>query len=86
MYLKKEQIIYLWGFLKRENGLPWSGSVVRNLSANTGDTGSVLGLGGSLAEGNSNPLQYSCLEIPMDRGTWCATIHEVAKSWTLLNN
>ena len=36
-------------------------------------------------EGNSNPLQYSCLEIPMDRGAWRASVHEVAKSWTQLS-
>ena len=53
--------------------------MVRNLSANTGDTGSVLGLGGSLAEGNSNPLQYSCLEIPMDRESWWAAVYGVIK-------
>ena len=37
-----------------------------------------------LGEGNDNPLQYSCLENPMDRGAWCATVHRIAKSWTLL--
>ena len=47
------------------------GSVVKNLPANAGDTGdmgSIPGLGGSPGEGNGNPLQYSCLENPMDRG------------------
>ena len=38
----------------------------------------------SSGEGNGNPLQYSCLEIPMDRGAWQATVHGVAKSWTQL--
>ena len=33
-------------------------------------------------KGNGNPLQYSCLENPMDKGAWCATVHGVAKSWT----
>ena len=37
-------------------------------------------------EGNSNPLQYSCLENSMDREAWRATVHGVAKSWTLLSN
>ena len=36
--------------------------------------------------GNGNPLQYSCLESSMDRGTWWATIHGIAKSWTKLSN
>ena len=46
-------------------GLP-GGSVVKNLPANTGDMGLILGLGRSPGEGNGNPLQYSCLENPMD--------------------
>ena len=45
------------------------GSVVKNLPANSGDEGSVPGSGGSPGEGNGNPLQYSCLENFMDRGT-----------------
>ena len=44
------------------------------------DTGSIPGSGRSLGEGNGNPLQYSCLENPMDKGAWRATVHEVAKS------
>ena len=48
--------------------------MVKNLPANAGDMGSVLGPGGSLGERNSNPLQYSCLEIPMDRGGWHAAL------------
>ena len=46
---------------------------------NAGDPGSIPGLGGSSGEGNGNPLQYSCLENPMDRGAWWATVHGVAK-------
>ena len=45
-----------------------------------GDMGSIPGLGRSPGEGNGNPLQYSCLENPMDRGTWGTTIDEVSKS------
>ena len=59
--------------------------VVKNPPANAGDirkASSVLGLG----EGNGNPVQYSCLGNPMDRGAWQATVHEVAKSWTWLSN
>ena len=53
---------------------------------NVGDLGSILGLGRYPGEGNSNPLQYYCLENPMDRGAWKATVHGVAKSRTQLNN
>ena len=49
-------------------GLFPGGSVVKNSPANSGDAGSVPGLGKSSGEGNGNPLQYSCLENPMDRG------------------
>ena len=48
----------------------------------TGDSGSIPGLGRSPGGGNGNPLQYSCLKNPMDRGAWWATIHGVTKSWT----
>ena len=54
-------------------------ALVENLPANTGDAGLIPGLGRSPGEGNGNPLQYSCLENSMDRGTWQATVHEVAK-------
>jgi len=53
--------------------------VIRNLSANAGDMGSILGLGRSSREGNGNLLQYSCLGNPMDRGAWWVTVHGVAK-------
>ena len=46
--------------------------------------GLIPGLGISPGEGNGNPLQYSCLENPMDRGAWQATVHRVAQSWTQL--
>ena len=65
-------------------GFP-GGSVVKNCPAITGDVGSVSGSGRSLGVGNGNPLQYSCLENPMDRGAWQATVHGVAKSWTWLS-
>ena len=54
-------------------------SVVKNPLANTGDQGSIPGLGRSPAEGNANSLQYSCLENSLDRGAWWATVHGVAK-------
>ena len=53
---------------------------------NAGDAGSVPGLGRSSGEGNGNPLQYSCLENPMDRGAWQATVYRVAKSPTRLSD
>ena len=49
--------------------------MVKNLPANEGDIGSIPGLGRSSGEGNGNLLQYSCLENPMDRGAWWATVH-----------
>ena len=51
-----------------------------------GDLGLIPGSGISPGEGNGNPLQYSCLENPMDGGAWLGTLHEVAKSQTRLNN
>ena len=61
---------------------------VKNLPANAGDTGdaiSILELGRSLAEGHGNPLQYSCLGNPMDKGAWRATVHGIPKSQTRLS-
>ena len=61
--------------------------VVKNPPANAGDkrdTGSIPGFGRCPGEGHGNPLQYSCLENPMDRGAWRATAHRIKKSWTRL--
>ena len=55
-------------------------------ACNVGDPGSIPGLGRSPGEGNGNPLQYSCLENPMDRGAWRAIVHRVAKSQTGLSD
>ena len=55
------------------------GSVVKNPSANAGDTCSIPGSGISLGDGNGNPFQYSRLENLMDRGAWKATVHEVIR-------
>ena len=55
-------------------------------ACSVGDPGSIPGPGRSPGEGNSNPLQYSCLENPMDRGTWQATVHGVAKAQTRLSD
>ena len=60
------------------------GSAVKNLPANAGDPGSIPGSGRSPGEGNGNPLQYSCLRNPTDRGAWRVTVHRVSKSRTWL--
>ena len=62
---------YMWDF----TGV----SVVKNLPTNAGDAGLIPGLGRSPGEGKGNPLQYSCLRNPMDRGVWWARAHGVAK-------
>ena len=62
-------------------GFP-GGSDGKASARSEGDLGSIPGLGRSPGEGNGNPLQYSCLEIPMDGGAWQATVHGVSKSQT----
>ena len=66
-------------------GFP-GGSDGKESACNVGDLGSIPGLGRSPGEGNGNPLQYSCLENSIDRGTWWAAVHGVTKSWTRLSN
>ena len=66
-------------------GFP-GGSEVKVSASNAGDLGSIPGSGRSPGEGNGNPLQYSCLENPMDRKAWQAKVHGVAKSQTQLSN
>ena len=68
-------------------GFP-DGPEVKASACNTGDLGSIPGLGRSSVEGNGNPFQYSCLKNPMDRRAWQATVHGVTKmygceSWTV---
>ena len=62
------------------NTIP-GGSEVKGSACNAEDLDSILGSGRSPGEGNGNTLQYSCLENPMDGGTWWAIVHGVAKSW-----
>ena len=65
------------------------GSVVKNPPTNAGDTGdmgSIPGSGRYPGVGSGNPLQYSFLENPMERGAWWSVVHRVAKSWTQLSN
>ena len=66
-------------------GASLGGSVVKNSPANTEDIGSILGSGRSPGERNGNPLQYSCLENPMDRGAWWGIAHGVTKIQTQLS-
>ena len=56
--------------------------VVKNPLASAEDICLIPGLGRSPGGGHGNPLHYSCLENPMDRGAWWATVHGVTKSWT----
>ena len=61
----------------------------KEFTCNSGDTGDmdlIPGSGRSPGEGNGNLLQYSCLENPVDRGTWWATVQSVTKSWTPLSH
>ena len=77
-------IFKIWIKLKHNMGFPGS-AVIKNLPASAGgtrDVGSVPGSGRSPGVGNGNPLQYSCLENPVDKGHWQATVRGVAKRWT----
>ena len=60
-------------------------SASKESTCNERNTGSILGLGRSPEEGNGNPLQFSHLENPTDRGAWWAIFHRVTKSWTQLS-
>ena len=66
-------------------GFP-GGSVVKNMPVKAGDAGSIPGSGRYPGEGNGNPLQYSCLGYPMDRGALQVTIHGITKSRTRLSD
>ena len=72
-----DKIMY-WGFP--------GGSVGEEPTGNAGDLGSIPESGRCPRGGNGNPLQYPCLENPMDRGAWRATVHGVAKNQTRMSN
>ena len=72
-------------YLMAKGSFP-GGSDGKASAYNAGDLGSIPGLGRSPGEGNGNPLQYSCLENPTDRGAWQATVHGVPKSRTRLSD
>ena len=71
-------ILTLWDFPGGSDG--------KESACNAGDLGSISGSGRSPGEGNGYPLHYSCLENSMDRGAWRATVYEITKSQTRLNN
>ena len=75
--LKKQSLIFMLnlGFTDGSAGTESNCNV-----GDTGDTGSVPGSGRSLGGGNDNPLQFSCLKNPMDRGAWRATVHGAARA------
>ena len=75
---KQEQLMSNRGFPGGANG--------EKSACNVGDLGSIPGSGRSPGEGHGNPLQYSCLENPMDRGAWQATFSGVTKSQTQLSD
>ena len=76
--------MHFWHKLGSTESFP-GGSVVKNLPANARDVGSVPGSRRSPGGGNGNPLQYSCLENPMDRGDWQAIVHGITKNQTRLS-
>ena len=71
--------------MDRYMGFPGD-SNCKESTCNAGDLGSVPGLGRSPGGGHGHPLQYSCLENPIDRGAWRATVCWVVKSWTKLSD
>ena len=81
--------IFVFDFLlmtMNHSGVSWwlRGKESACSAGDIGDMGSIPGLGRSPGDGHGNPLQYSCLENPMDREAWWATVHRVTKSWTRL--
>ena len=85
-YLKEGCAIpKLWLVRNLLSGLPrWLSD--KELTYSAGDSGMIPWSGRFPGGGNGNPLQYSCLEIPMNRGAWQATAHGVAKEWTQLSD
>ena len=77
------QVLYINVLIHSNMSFP-GGSDGQKSACSAGDLSLIFRLGRSLGEGNGYPLQYSCLENSMDRGSWQATAHRVAKSWTWL--
>ena len=79
--MDKDNVVYMYNGISLRPG----GASSKELACNSGDiTGLIPGSGRSPGKGNGNPLQYSWLENPMDRGAWQATVHSVTKSQTWL--
>ena len=78
------QEIWVWSLVWEDQGFP-GGLEGKASTCNEGDPGSIPESGRSPGEGNGNPLQYSCLENPIDGGAWEAAVHGVVKSWTWLS-
>ena len=74
-----------WATHSSVHGLP-GGSAGKGSVHSAGDLGLILGMERSPGGGHGNPLQYSCLENPMDRGAWWTIVHGVTKSWTRLSD
>ena len=74
--------VLFWG--EKKSSFEVVGKEFACSAEDTGDEGLIPELGRSAGDGNGNPLQYSCLENPMDRGAWRAVVHGVAKNWTQL--
>ena len=79
-FWKSAGTLFVFTWVQSFTGFP-DGSAGKNPPANAGEAGLIPGLGRSPGGGNGNPLQYSCLGNPMDRGAWLATVHGVLKSW-----
>ena len=76
--LKLSAVWLLWPF-PGSSFISFDGLSGKETACNAGSAGSISGLGRSVGEGNGNTLQYSCLENPMDRGAWGATVHRIAE-------
>ena len=85
-FLKPKESVGLWTLLSRWEFLHCNCAYGKAAVYNARDPGSIPGLGRSPGEGNGNPLQYYCLENPMDRGAWQATVYGVAKSQIRLSD
>ena len=78
-------LLMVYIYIVHGQGFP-GGTSGKESSSNAGDAGLIPGSGRSFGEGNGNPLQYSCLENSIGRGTWQAAVHGATKSWTQLSN
>ena len=87
-YFKKNNYIFIWlhQVLVVAHGIVHCGSDDKESACNVGDLDSIPGLESYPGEENGNPLQYSCLENPVDIGAWQATVHNITKNQTQLTD